>query len=154
MGLATFIGGIHPYEGKELSEDKPIQFIVPEKGEEMVYPLSQHIGAPAKPLVAKGDQVLKGQIIAEAGGFISANVLSSVSGTVKGIEPRLVANGAMVQSIIVENDGEENAIEGFEYVEGFRYKIRVRIVELDNPPADGYTERYELLEVVLKEKIS
>ena len=111
MGLATFIGGIHPYEGKELSEDKPIQFIVPEKGEEMVYPLSQHIGAPAKPLVAKGDQVLKGQIIAEAGGFISANVLSSVSGTVKGIEPRLVANGAMVQSIIVENDGEENAIE-------------------------------------------
>ncbi len=84
MGLATFIGGIHPYEGKELSEDKPIQFIVPEKGEEMVYPLSQHIGAPAKPLVAKGDQVLKGQIIAEAGGFISANVLSSVSGTVKG----------------------------------------------------------------------
>ena len=48
----------------------------------------------------------------------------------------------------------KNAIEGFEYVEGFRYKIRVRIVELDNPPADGYTERYELLEVVLKEKIS
>ena len=47
-----------------------------------------------------------------------------------------------------------NAIEGFEYVEGFRYKIRVRIVELDNPPADGYTERYELLEVVSKEKIS
>ena len=48
----------------------------------------------------------------------------------------------------------KNAIEGFEYVEGFRYKIRVGIVELDNPPADGYTERYELLEVVLKEKIS
>ncbi len=113
MGLATFIGGIHPYEGKELSEDKPIQVIVPEKGEEMVYPLSQHIGAPAKPLVAKGDRVLKGQIIAEAGGFISANVLSSVSGIVKGIEPRLVANGAMVQSIIVENDGEEEAMEGF-----------------------------------------
>lgn len=99
MGLATFIGGIHPYEGKELSEDKPIQFIVPEKGEEMVYPLSQHIGAPAKPLVAKGDQVLKGQIIAEAGGFISANVLSSVSGTVKGIEPRLVARLQWIQSI-------------------------------------------------------
>ena len=66
-----------------------------------------------KPLVAKGDHVLKGQIIAEAGGFISANVLSSVSGTVKGIESKLVANGAMVQSILVENDGEEEAIEGF-----------------------------------------
>ena len=77
MGLATFIGGIHPYEGKELSEDKPIKVLEPLQGEIMVYPLSQHIGAPAKPLVAKGDHVLKGQIIAEAGGFISANVLSS-----------------------------------------------------------------------------
>ena len=77
------------------------------------YPLSQHIGAPAKPLVAKGDKVLVGQKIAEAGGFISANVICSVSGTVKGIEPRLVANGAIVQSIIVENDNEYTAIEGF-----------------------------------------
>ena len=68
MGLATFIGGIHPYEGKELSEDKPIKVLEPLQGEIMVYPLSQHIGAPAKPLVAKGDHVLKGQIIAEAGG--------------------------------------------------------------------------------------
>ena len=56
MGLSTFIGGVHPYEGKELSADKPIQVIQP-KGE-LVYPLSQHIGAPAKPLVAKGDKVL------------------------------------------------------------------------------------------------
>ncbi len=53
MGLATFIGGIHPYEGKELSEDKPIKVLEPLQGEIMVYPLSQHIGAPAKPLVAK-----------------------------------------------------------------------------------------------------
>ena len=60
MGLATFIGGIHPYEGKELSEDKPIKVLEPLQGEIMVYPLSQHIGAPAKPLVAKGDHVLKG----------------------------------------------------------------------------------------------
>ena len=80
MGLSTFIGGVHPYEGKELSADKPIQVIQP-KGE-LVYPLSQHIGAPAKPLVAKGDKVLVGQKIAEAGGFISANVICSVSGTV------------------------------------------------------------------------
>ena len=53
MGLATFIGGIHPYEGKELSENKPVQVLMP-KGD-LVYPMSQHIGAPAKPLVAKGD---------------------------------------------------------------------------------------------------
>ena len=67
----------------------------------------------AKPLVAKGDTVLAGQKIAEAGGFISANVICSVSGTVKGIEPRLMANGSMVQSIIVENDGEYRTVEGF-----------------------------------------
>ena len=75
MGLATFKGGIHPYEGKELSESKPVQILMP-KGE-MVFPMSQHIGAPATPLVAKGDQVLAGQKIGEASGFISANVISS-----------------------------------------------------------------------------
>ena len=110
MGLATFIGGIHPYEGKELSENKPVQVLMP-KGD-LVYPMSQHIGAPAKPLVAKGDHILAGQKIGEAGGFISANVIASVSGTVKAIEPRRMANGAMVPSIIVENDGEYKTIEG------------------------------------------
>ena len=110
MGLATFKGGVHPYEGKELSENQPIEVLMP-KGE-LVYPLSQHIGAPAKPLVKKGDQVLVGQRIGEAGGFVSAHVISSVSGTVKGIEKRLVANGAMVDSIIVENDNEYKTIPG------------------------------------------
>ncbi|MDO5407114.1 MAG: electron transport complex subunit RsxC [Eubacteriales bacterium] len=110
MGLATFKGGIHPYEGKELSENKPVQMLLP-KGE-LVYPMSQHIGAPATPLVAKGDKVLAGQKIGEASGFISANVICSVSGTVKAIEPRRVASGAMVNSIIVENDGEYQTVEG------------------------------------------
>ena len=110
MGLATFIGGIHPYEGKELSENKPVQVLLP-KGE-LVFPMSQHIGAPAKPLVKKGDYVLAGQKIGEAGGFISANVISSVSGTVKAIEPRRVANGTKVMSVIVENDGEYKTVEG------------------------------------------
>lgn len=110
MGLATFIGGIHPYEGKELSENKPVQILMP-KGE-LVYPMSQHIGAPAMPLVAKGDHVLAGQRIGEAGGYISANVIASVSGTVKAIEPRRVANGTMTSSIIVENDGEYKTVEG------------------------------------------
>lgn len=111
MGLATFKGGIHTYEGKELSENKPVQVLQP-KGE-MVFPLSQHIGAPAKPLVAAGDQVLVGQKIGEAGGFISACVICSVSGTVKTIEPRMVANGSTVMSIIVENDGKYQETEGF-----------------------------------------
>lgn len=110
MGLATFKGGIHPYEGKELSENRPIEVLMP-KGE-LVYPVSQHIGAPAKPLVKKGDQVLVGQKIAEAGGFVSSHVICSVSGTVKAVEPRRMANGSMVNSIIVENDGEYKTIEG------------------------------------------
>ena len=109
MGLLTFKGGIHPYEGKELSKDQPIETYTP-KGE-MVFPLSQHIGAPAKPLVKKGDRVLKGQVIAEAGGFVSAPIHSSVSGTVKGIESRLTATGTMANAIIVENDQQYEEVE-------------------------------------------
>ena len=103
MGLLTFSGGIHPYDGKDLSKDKAICDYLP-KGD-AVYPLSQHIGAPAVPLVKKGDRVLAGQKIAEAGGFVSANIHSGVSGTVKAIEPRMTVNGVKVNSIIIENDG-------------------------------------------------
>ena len=77
MAKLTFIGGIHPYDGKDLSKDKPIVTLIP-KGD-LVYPLSQHIGAPAKAIVEKGDHVLVGQKIAEASGFISAPIYASVS---------------------------------------------------------------------------
>ena len=108
MGLKTFKGGVHPYEGKELAKDAPIKEVLP-KGE-LVFPLSQHIGAPATPIVAVGDTVLKGQKIAEAGGFVSSPIYSSVSGTVKKIEPRRVAVGDMVNSIVIESDGEFNEV--------------------------------------------
>ena len=103
MKRKTFKGGAHRYDGKKMSRDCPIEILNP--GDTLVYPLSQHIGAMAKPLVKAGDRVLVGQKIAEKGGFISANIHSSVSGTVKAIEKRLVATGGMVDSIIVENDG-------------------------------------------------
>lgn len=103
MKRKTFKGGAHPYDGKKMSRECPIEILNP--GNTLVYPLSQHIGAMAKPLVKAGDRVLVGQKIAEKGGFISANIHSSVSGTVKAIEKRLVATGGMVDSIIVENDG-------------------------------------------------
>ena len=102
MGSGTFRGGIHPYDGKELSRDRAIQDIRP--GKELAYLVSQHIGAPAKPIVKKGDRVLAGQMIAEAGGFVSAPVYASVSGVVKGIEKRLTATGGYCDAIIVEND--------------------------------------------------
>ena len=111
MGLATFRGGVHPFEGKELSMDRAVTVLKPTSGE-MVYPLSQHIGAPAKAIVKVGDEVLVGQKIAEAGGFISAVVVSSVSGKVKKIEPRATAGGAKSISIVIENDGQYTAIEG------------------------------------------
>lgn len=102
MAKLTFLGGIHPYDGKDISKDKPIKEVLP-KGD-LVYPLSQHIGAPAKPIVQKGDYVLTGQKIAEAGGFVSAPIYATVSGTVKAIEPRRVVTGDSVMSIIIEND--------------------------------------------------
>ncbi|MFC2716443.1 MAG: electron transport complex subunit RsxC, partial [Stomatobaculum longum] len=111
MGLATFRGGVHPFEGKELSMDRAVTVLKPTSGE-MVYPLSQHIGAPAKAIVKVGDEVLVGQKIAEAGGFISAVVVSSVSGKVKKIEPRVTAGGAKSISIVIENDGQYTAVEG------------------------------------------
>ena len=112
MAKLTFQGGIHPYDGKDLSKDKPIRVVEP--GNTMVYPLSQHIGAPANCIVAVGDRVVIGQKIAEAGGFVSAPVYATVSGEVKKIEPRRVASGDMVMSVVVENDGldEECAFEG------------------------------------------
>lgn len=109
MALLTFKGGIHPDDGKDLANNKEIVELKP-KGD-LIYPVSQHIGAPAKPIVAAGDHVLKGQMIAEAGGFVSAPVYASVSGTVKAIAPHLNPTGGTVNSIVVENDGEYEEVE-------------------------------------------
>ncbi|MDR1801647.1 MAG: electron transport complex subunit RsxC [Lachnospiraceae bacterium] len=109
MALLTFRGGIHPKDGKSLAKDMAIADVQPK--DELVYPLSQHIGAPAKAIVAVGDTVLKGQKIAEAGGFVSAPVYSTVSGKVTGIAPRTNPTGTKVMSIVIENDGEYKEVE-------------------------------------------
>lgn len=101
----TFKHGIHPArDGKALTKDAPIQEFRPTG--EAVYPLSQHIGAPAKAVVAVGDTVLVGQKIAEPDGFISAAICSAVSGKVTAIEPRLNINGRKSPAIVIENDGQ------------------------------------------------
>lgn len=110
MEIKTFHGGVHPAEHKELSKESPLTQLLP-KGE-LVYMTNQHIGKPASPVVKKGDHVLAGQIIAEAGGFVSANIVSSVSGTVKAVEPRKNASGGSAMAIVVENDGEYTLAEG------------------------------------------
>lgn len=104
MGLLTFKGGIHPNDGKSLAKDQAIVEVLPKS--DLIYPLSQHIGAPASPIVQKGDHVLKGQKIAEAGGFVSAPIYASVSGTVKAMEKHYNPTGSMVDCIVIENDGE------------------------------------------------
>lgn len=111
MERATFRGGVHMYDGKALSKDKPTTVLLPEG--DTVYPMSQHIGAPARPVVTVGDDVLVGQIIGEATGFVSAHVICSVSGKVKAIEKRLTVSGTMCESIVVENDGQFRTIGGF-----------------------------------------
>ena len=108
MTLYTFKGGIHPYDGKDLSRDMPIMELTP--GKELVYLLAQHIGAPARACVSKGEHVLVRQKIAEADGLVSAPVHSSVSGTVKAIEKRKNAAGDLVDAIIVENDEQYESV--------------------------------------------
>ncbi|MGO5052244.1 electron transport complex subunit RsxC [Lachnospiraceae bacterium LCP25S3_G4] len=127
MGLLTFKGGIHPDDGKRLAKDKAIVEIKPTG--DLVYPLSQHIGAPASPAVEVGAHVLRGQKIAEAGGFVSAPVHASVSGTVKAIEPHFNATGSKVNCIVVENDEAYEEVE-YEPVKPFEELSKEEIIKL------------------------
>lgn len=105
MKLRTFrIGGVHPEENK-LTDDAVTQVAALPK--QAVFPLSQHIGAPAKPVVKKGDKVKVGTMIAEAGGFVSAPVYSSVSGTVFKIDTVFDATGYRQPAIIINVEGDE-----------------------------------------------
>ena len=105
MNIRTFsIGGVHPEENK-LSNDAVTQVAALPK--QAIFPLSQHIGAPAKPVVAKGDKVKVGTLIAEAGGFVSAPIYSSVSGTVFKIDTAIDATGYRKPVIIINVEGDE-----------------------------------------------
>ena len=105
MRLRTFrIGGVHPEENKLSSESATQIAGLPQQA---VFPLSQHIGAPAKPVVKKGDKVKVGTLLAEAGGFVSAPIYSSVSGTVVKIDEAVDATGYRKPSIVVKVEGDE-----------------------------------------------
>src|SRR5574344_598442 len=105
MKIRTFrIGGIHPEENK-LTHEVPTQ--VAPLPKQAVFPLSQHIGAPAKPVVAKGDVVKVGTLLAEAGGFVSAPIYSSVSGKVAKIDSAVDASGYRRPASIVSVEGDE-----------------------------------------------
>src|SRR3972149_6852688 len=98
----TFSHGVHPEEYKELSAHCQVErmpFV-----EEYILPLSQHLGAPCKPIVQKGNKVKRGQKIASANGFVSVALHSPVDGTVTGISLAENPSGQMVQSIIIKAD--------------------------------------------------
>ena len=105
MNIRTFrIGGVHPEENK-LTHEVPTKAAALPK--QAIFPLSQHIGAPAKPVVQKGDKVKVGTLIAEAGGFVSAPIFSSVSGTVLKIDTAIDATGYRKPVIIINVEGDE-----------------------------------------------
>ena len=105
MKLQTFkIGGVHPEENKLTHDIATRKAELPKVA---VFPLSQHIGAPAKPVVKRGDKVKVGTLIAEAGGFVSAPIYSSVSGTVAKIDTVIDATGYRKPAIIINVEGDE-----------------------------------------------
>lgn len=106
MELKTFKRGVHPHDGKELSNKAAIKVLNPEVGELVTIPMSQHIGAPCDALVKVNERVLVGQKIGESAAFVSSPVHATVSGTVKAVKAALTPGGTMVNSVTIENDGE------------------------------------------------
>lgn len=110
-------GGVHPPQNKSQSVANPI--VKAPLPEQLIFPLSQHIGAPAKPIVAVGDRVLKGQMIAEARGFVSVPVHASSSGTVTDIGPHAIAHssGMPAPCIVIACDGKDEWMQKHEIVD-------------------------------------
>jgi len=105
MKLFTFTkGGVHPEENKLTHDTVTVQAPLPQTA---VFPLGQHIGAPAKPVVQRGDKVRVGTLIGEAGGFVSAPIFSSVSGTVSKIDTLIDATGYRRPAIFISVEGDE-----------------------------------------------
>ena len=111
----AFFGGIHPNPMKDATCGKAIEKL--ETPDEVVIPMSLHIGAPCTPVVAVGDEVKMGQKIGEATGFVSAPVHASVSGTVVAVEPRPHFNGMDCMSVVIKNDHKDTSSEDVKPVE-------------------------------------
>ena len=102
--LHKFYGGVHPNDHKSATNGKPITPLKPPA--QVVIPMSMHVGAPCKPVVAKGDAVKVGQLIGETAG-LGAPIHASVSGTVAAVEPRPNTSGKPVMSVVIDNDFQD-----------------------------------------------
>ena len=105
----AFFGGVHPNDMKAATNGKAIEQLAPPK--QVVIPMSQHIGKPCTPIVKVGDHVKVGQKIGEPGGFVSAPIHASVSGTVTAVEPRPYSMGGNMMSVVIENDFQNELSE-------------------------------------------
>ena len=106
----TFSGGVHPAGNKNLSAHKPtVPAAIPKR---VVIPLSQHIGAPTKPLVVIGQEVKKGEKIGETTGFVSAPVHSSISGKVVALGSFPHSLGVNIPAVVIESDGKDEWVAG------------------------------------------
>lgn len=103
--LHQFFGGVHPAEHKDLTEHKATAPLA-EAPAQVVIPMSMHVGAPCKPVVAVGDEVKVGQLIGETAG-LGAPIHASVSGKVVAVEPRIHGGGGMMMSVVIENDFQD-----------------------------------------------
>lgn len=130
MKLPTFWGGVHPPQNKDQTVNEPIEAYLP-KGE-LVFPMAQNIGAPCSPVVAKGDKVFVGSRLGNNDAFVSAPILSSVSGTVKDVTMRITTPGVFENCVVVENDGlyekapEWTPLENYETADPKEYLKRIR----------------------------
>ena len=130
MRLPTFWGGIHPPQNKDLTVNEEIESYLP-KGE-LVFPMAQNLGAPCSPVVAKGERVLVGTRLGNNDAFVSAPILSSVSGTVKDVTMRMTSPGRLENCVVVENDGlyetapEWKPLENYESADPKEYIKRIR----------------------------
>jgi electron transport complex protein RnfC len=121
MGLMTFPGGVHPKDYKGYSKNSPIETMpLPKK---VIIPLSQHIGAPAVPCVKKGDNVLVGQKIGDAGGFVSVPIHAGISGKVTNISKFPHPSGTIQMGIEITGDGEDNWVEMVDDADYFNLPI-------------------------------
>ncbi|MDR2360181.1 MAG: electron transport complex subunit RsxC [Oscillospiraceae bacterium] len=120
-----FYGGIHPFDGKELTRYSPVKILPPP--ERLIVPFQMHIGAQAKPQVSPGEEVRLGQILGEINGAVSSYVHSPVSGKVAAVEERLHPNGRMELSVVIDNDGLDTPHES------------VCPTELPDPSDAGYS---------------
>jgi electron transport complex protein RnfC len=128
LATKTFVGGVHPVYNKERTAGQSIELAkVPNV---LVFPMSQHIGAPCQPLVKVGDRVLQGQKIGESEAKVCVPVHSSVSGKVIAVENRAHPRGQMGLAVVVENDGKDEQAPPFADPRGWEELSPAEIVHI------------------------